>query len=424
MRVFKPIDKLMVYRRLSTGKELVVGQLAQNKQGIYFQYDAHYLQQSHSLSPFNLAFDASLSKAPAQPHQGLHGAFSDSLPDGWGLLVMDRIFRQHQINPHQITAMDRLAYIGESGMGALSYRPTSSWKENESAWVGLDELGKQAMQLFDGEENAVLAALANTGGSGGARPKALIYRDPKKLMRVSTIAQPNLEPWLIKFTSKNLLLGHEEGVCEAAYLTMASLAGIDTPEWQLLNPPEQSQAKAWLAMKRFDVVGESGRYHMHSLCGLMDADFRQPSMDYDDVIKVTQVLCNPAAGKQQFVRAMFNLLADNQDDHTKNTAFLMDDQGQWQLSPFYDVTFSPNPHHQHWMSYGGYGNQPSLKATQQLAAQANFSSWKQAQQEIDNILEALGQWEAVAHDLGVGSDTIALISKQLNQVYQDNKHLF
>lgn len=434
MSNFKPIKKLNVFRRLENNSEIFIGQLAQNIQGVYFQYDDDYLATYQNLSPYSFAFNNTLIKAPKQPHQGLHGLFADSLPDGWGLLLMDRVFRQQDIQPQQLTAMDRLAYIGDSSIGALSYRPTIDWRQKENAWIDLAELGKQATNLFDGDAEIVLMALANAGGSGGARPKALIYIDPQETRKVSTLAKQGLEPWLIKFTSQNLLLGHDEGLCEAAYLTMAKQVGIDVPEWQIFTPqftPPQpttpqnnNNARAWLAMKRFDCNNTGGRYHTQSLCGLLDADFREPSLDYEDCIKASQLLCNsPAVGQQQFTRAMFNLFADNQDDHTKNWSFLMDDNGQWKPAPFYDVTFSPNPHHQHMMAYAGYGTQPTLKAIQKLATQANFSSWKKAQEEINKVLEALAHWENIANELDIKPSVIKMISKKLDEVYQENKNL-
>ena len=425
MKSFEGIKKLDVYRRLSNCNEVFVGQLAQNKQAVYFQYDLAYLADYHSLSPFSLPFSKQLAQAPIHPHHGLHGVFSDSLPDGWGLLLMDRVFRQHNIQPQQVTTMDRLAYIGNTGIGALSYRPTLDWKQQQQdLWIELSELGKQATDIFDGDAESVLTILANAGGSGGARPKALIYIHPQKINRVTTVAQAGLQSWLIKFTSENLLLGHDEGLCEAAYLMMAKTAGIDVPEWRIFSTPENSNAKAWLALKRFDCSESSGRYHTHTLCGLLDADFRQPSMDYEDLIKASQVLCkSPAVGQQQFVRAIFNLFADNQDDHTKNWSFLMDDKGQWQLAPFYDVTFSPSPHNQHMMAYGGYGQQPTVKVMQKLARQANFSNWKDAQNEMVKVLDALSKWTSITSELDVSADISNLISKQLDKAYQLNKGL-
>ena len=163
---------------------------------------------------------------------------------------------------------------------------------------------------------------------------------------------------------------------------------------------------------------------MHSAAGLLDADFRSPSLDYEDLIKASQLLCNsPAVAQQQFTRAIFNLFACNQDDHTKNWAFLQNDQGQWRPSPFYDVTFSPTPHGQHSMAFMGHGKAPPLKSMQQLAKQANFSSWPQAQKEIQKVLDALSGWKRIAAELGVSQQTVKLINSQLDRTYRDNKVL-
>ena len=422
----RPVSKLNVYRHLSDGRQVLAGQLAQNSDGVFYQYDADYLTRFHSLSPFNLPFERALCKAPKSPHQGLHGLFSDSLPDGWGLLLMDRVFRRHGLLPQQLTAMDRLAYIGDRGVGALSYAPASEYAEPaQNALTEIALLGESAIQLFDGQTNDVLAALACAGGSGGARPKALIYVDPQHQQRVATTPQPGLQPWLIKFTSQHLMLGHEEGRCEAAYLTMARNAGIETPEWQLIEAPG---ARAWLCMRRFDCSPEhpdGGRYHVHTLSGLLDADFRLPSIDYEDLIKASQVLClSPAIGKVQFARAMFNLFAVNLDDHSRNWSFLMSDNGQWRPAPFYDVTFSPNLHDEHTTAYMGYGKQPPSRVVQQLAKQANFSNWKQAKEEIGRIVDAIGQWPAIASGLGISKSTSKIIAAQLNTAWRQNKHLF
>lgn len=425
---YHTIDRLDVYRYLSDGHKVLVGQLAQNPDAVYFQYDNDYLARYQNLSPFKLPFSGELTKAPTAPHLGLQGVFADSLPDGWGMLLMDRVFRQHGILPHQLTAMDRLAYIGNAGMGALSYSPALEWNASEHGdQLNLFTLADQALSIFDGKRDEVLAALANAGGSGGARPKALIYFDPQKPARINTVPRANLQPWLIKFTSQNLLLGHEEGLCEAAYLTMSDRAGINVPDWKLIDVPETSTGSAWLALKRFDCnteQSESGRFHMQSLCGLLGADFRQPSLDYEDVIKAGQVLCqSPRVGQLLFSRAIFNLFSLNQDDHSKNISFLMDDSGTWKLAPFYDVTFSPSPHNQHMTAFMGYGEKPPLKVIQQLASQANFSNWNAAQQEITRIVDAINQWPVIASELGVGVDTQKLIGDQHNKIYQQNKIL-
>lgn len=422
------VRKLNVHRRFSDGSEHKMGELAQNQQGIFFQYDAKYIDQFHSLSPFTLPFDAFLHRGPLTPHQGLHGVFADSLPDGWGLLLMDRVFRQQGILPHHITPMDRLAFIGQNSMGSLSYSPAMEYDaQQDKRMADIAILGQEAQQIFEGETDEILPALAQAGGSGGARPKASVWIDPENTQQVSTKAKAGLFPWLVKFTSKSLPLGHEEGICEAAWLTMADKAGITVPEWQLIHDTGDSEAHAWLALQRFDcskTQPQQGRLHMHTLCGLMDADFRTPSMDYEDLLKVSQVLCqNPAVAQEQFARSMFNLFALNQDDHTKNWSFLMDDSGEWSLAPFYDVTFSPTPYNQHTMAYLGHGAEPPLKAVQKLATQANFSNWNQAKQVIEQIVDAVQCWQELAKEFEIRPNTQKLISKQLNKVWKTNNDL-
>ena len=168
MSDFAPVRQLDVRRRLSDGHQVRVGRLAQNRQGVFFQYDDVYCREHHSLSPFQLSFDTRLQAAPPSPHQGLHGLFADSLPDGWGLMLMDRLFRQHGIPPHAVTSMDRLAFVGEHGMGALSYHPASALLDSDGAdhWSRLGELGEQARRLSTPETSTPDSPVSQAQGVG------------------------------------------------------------------------------------------------------------------------------------------------------------------------------------------------------------------------------------------------------------------
>lgn len=422
---FKPAQKLEVSRTLSTGQITKVGTLAQNRQGVFFQYHSNYLQNFGSVSPFTLSATNALQMAPKSPHAGLHGVFADSLPDGWGLFLQDRVFRQHGILPAQVTAMDRLAFVGHTAMGALSYNPESDYAIHGQDEITLDTLGLQAQSIFDGQTDEVLAALVAAGSSGGARPKAQVYFAAGQSRTCRTKHQAGDEAWLVKFTSANLALGHEEGLCEAVYLSLAEKANLQPPQWQLLDAPKQSGAGHWLALKRFDVLdSDGGRLHMHTACGLLDADFRSPNLDYEDLIKASRTLCkSPAVGQLQFRRALFNLFACNQDDHSKNWAFLQDDSGNWQPAPFYDVTFSPHPFGEQSTSFAGFGKKPPIKAIQKLATAAGFAKWQHAQDVIKEIIESISHFKQFAQPLDVRAKTIRLIERQLNQTWQDNKHL-
>jgi len=432
---FKSIQKLNVGRTLTTGKIVSVGVLAQSRQGVFFQYDESYLSRFGNLSPFTLQGDARLQQAPKEPHQGIHGVFGDSLPDGWGLLLQDRVFRQQGIISAQVTAMDRLAFVGQQGMGALSFTPVSEFSFDQRSDIDLETLGLEAQTLFDqslsddldGSTQQVLATLVAVGSSGGARPKAQIYMPAGDATQCRTYAQPGDEAWLVKFTSKKLALGHEEGLCEAVYLQMAEQAKCQPPIWQLIETPASSGAKAWLALKRFDYLPaqeKAGRLHMHSACGLLDVDFRSPSLDYSDLIKASRQLCkSPAAGQLQFRRAIFNLFAANQDDHSKNWGFLQGDDGRWQLAPFYDVTFSPHPFNKHATAFAGYGKVPPLKVMQKLAASAGFANWKEAQQCIQEVVDAISQFRQLAEQHGVSKTTVSAIEKTLAERTQENAAL-
>ncbi|WP_299493401.1 type II toxin-antitoxin system HipA family toxin [uncultured Shewanella sp.] len=426
---FLPTKKLEVWRTLLSGQQVMVGLLAQNNQGVFFQYSDEYIKSFSNLSPFGLKLDNELQLAPKQPHYGLHGAFIDSLPDGWGLLLMDRVFRQQGILSNRVTSMDRLSFVGDSALGALCYRPMSTLvPEANEQTIGLADLGLQAQAVFDGQTDEVLSALVAAGSSGGARPKAQIYIYEGQFDKCRTQPKSNDEAWLVKFTSQNLALGYEEGLCEAVYLKLAQQAGLAVPEWQLIPAPEKSGASFWLALKRFDWVshsnGHHGRYHMHSACGLLDADFRSPSLDYQDLIKASSILCkSPVVGQIQFRRALFNLFALNQDDHSKNWAFLQNDQGDWSLAPFYDVTFSANPYGEHATAFGGYGKKPPLKTIQQLATIANYANWTEARIALQQIVDSLSNFSTEAKAVGVEQSTIKLIQQQLNRSYQDNKGL-
>lgn len=426
---FTPVRKLDVFRLLSTGEKVAVGTLAQDSQYTYFAYENDYLSQLGNLSPFSLKADTTLQIAPKQPFLGLHGVLADSLPDSWGLLLQDRYFRKHSILPHQITQLDRLAFVGHRGIGALQFEPNYDLEDRDNELIKIADLGLKAQAVFDGQTDDVLQALIVAGSSGGARPKAQVFisSTDDQLTTCRTVPQQGDDAWIVKFTSKNLPLGHKEGLCEAVYLTMAQQCGLNPVEWQLLSAPKKSEASYWLAVKRFDWVNGSnhaGRYHIHSMAGLLNADFRMPSLDYEEIIKASKLLCqSPEIGKLQFARAMFNLFAINQDDHSKNWAFMQDDKGVWTPTPHYDITFSPSPYGEHATAFGGFGKNPPINVIQKLAHRAGFDDWQQAKIVIEQIVDSVAQFKQIAQQFDIDTTTIKLIEKQLNGVRKANQGL-
>lgn len=421
MTIFKPLRQLHVGRTLASGEQVAVGTLAQNRQGIFFAYQDDYLARFGNLSPFALRADTALQLAPSEPYDGLHGVFADSLPDGWGLLLQDRFFRRQGILPQQLTPLDRLAFVGHRGIGGLFFEPDQSVDAEDVA--DMAALGLAAQAVFDRQSEDVLQSLLAAGSSGGARPKAQVFMPASGAALVRSAPQPGDEAWIVKFTSPHLPLGHEEGLCEAVYLTMVAEAQLNPCTWRLLEAPPASGAAQWLAVRRFDWHGENGRLHQHSLAGLLNADFRLPSLDYEDLIKASRQLCQSVAvGEIQFRRAVFNLFACNQDDHGKNWAFLQNDAGEWQVSPFYDATFSPQRFGEHATAFAGFGKTPSVSAMQKLARHAGLD-WPDAQRILRHTLDVLGGFAAHARHVGITPGTLRLIQAALNQVWQANRHL-
>ena len=195
MIAFARTDRLDVFRRLSSGERTLAGQLAQNRQGVFFQYAADYLASHPNLAVPAAVRCRAASGAGGAPRRTVR-VFADSLPEGWGTLVMDRVLRQHGVLPSQVTGMDRLAYVGDRAAGALEYAPAPGYATASAGEVALDVLGRDALALFDGADDpqAVPRALAGAGSSGGARPKAQIWLPSSGTKQVHLRPRPGFSP--------------------------------------------------------------------------------------------------------------------------------------------------------------------------------------------------------------------------------------
>jgi serine/threonine-protein kinase HipA len=408
----KSVVDLAVTRVLESGDPVAVGRLAQSTQGVFFQYAADYLSRFGNLSPFRLKADDHLQRGPREPHQGLHGVFADSLPDGWGLLLQDRWFRRQGVSLNQVTQMDRLALVGVNGLGAIQYAEPLNSDRTEGV-VELGDLGTAAQQIDAGRDSVRLDQLVEVGSSGGARPKAHVYAEHKDLRSVRLVPLGGDTGWIVKFTTDRGLLRHEEGVCEAAILTLAEEAALKPVEWTLVGAPEKSSGSQWLAVKRFDLT-DTGRFHVATASGLLDADFRMPSLDYSDLIQCTRELCrSPALSQLMYRRAVFNLLVCNQDDHAKNHSFLQNDEGRWDLSPAYDLTFSPHPYNEHSTGFLGYGERPPVEILEKLGERASYASPAKSRAVIRDLIENVSKFEQVSKDLGISKPTREEIARRL-----------
>ena len=289
--------------------------------------------------------------APTRAFGPLPGLIDDSLPDGWGLLLMDRLFRRRGQNPAVISPLERLSDLGTSTMGALAYHPPTH-EPRDQQLIDLHEIGKNAQQIYSGQAVEVLPQLMRAGGSpGGARPKILVGLKGDQILTGEDDLPDGFEHWMVKFAAKADV--RDAGPMEQAYARMAHAAGIDMPPTRLFKVGRNT---CYFGVRRFDRGPSNSRLHVHTFGNLIHANFRIPSTDYADLMKVTSALTrNHQDVRQVFRRMVFNIAAHNRDDHAKNFAFIMNPRGEWSLSPAYDLGFAPGPGGEHTMTVLGEG---------------------------------------------------------------------
>lgn len=322
------------YDSLEVGYEgSIVGRLAMSPDHLAaFEYDPEFLKTGFSISPFYLPLKAGVFIARREPFNGLFGVFNDSLPDGWGMLLTDRLLKKQKMDPEQLTPLDRLSLVGYNGMGALTYKPATEFKNKEDI-SDLNLLAEEVKQILYSNYDGSIENLFQKGGtSGGARPKVLITID-------------NIE-WLVKFQGSSD--ADDIGVQEYKYAQVAKKCGIEMPETRLIEGK-------YFGTRRFDRESLI-RYHVHSASGLLYASFRYPSLDYTELIKATIALTRNIMEAWKVYRLMvFNVLTCNRDDHSKNFSFIWKN-GEWTLSPAYDLVFSTGFNGQHTTTIAGQGN--------------------------------------------------------------------
>jgi len=398
---------------LDFGTDIIpVGRLASHDHKTYFEYDTSFLKRGLEISPLRLPLKPGLSTFDYFLFEGLPGVFNDSLPDGWGRLLFDRSLRSLGGLPSSVSALDRLAHVGTHGMGALVYEPDHSSTELGDPLI-LDKLAEQAQEVMDGRSEDVIQMLLElNGSSAGARPKALIGVDKdKQNISYGVINLPEgHSPWLVKFS--NMHDGSDAGAIEYVYALMAKEAGIQVPDVHLF--PARHGA-GYFAIKRFDRDGQK-RFHMHTACGLLHSDFRTPSLDYEDLMALTSLLTRDIReAEKMFRQAVFNVMAHNRDDHAKNFSYLMDERGQWKLSPAYDLTFSSGPRMEQSTSVMGEGKNPSIEHLQKLGEEAGLSGSHIAL-IIEQTKSSLAGWSERAREYGVSKANIDLIGRKLLNV--------
>jgi serine/threonine-protein kinase HipA len=386
-----------------------VGTLYQDRGGtVFFEYDTAWRGGLCELSPVYLPNSTQGAVSTPTPGFGpLHGLFQDVLPDWWGERLMRRHFESLGIPWSRVTALRKLACQGGRKMGALAFQPALDEEDfNDSMVAEIDALVDAARHLLRGEAAELLDALALGGMSpGGAHPKAaLAISDDFSEIRLDDPPPAGFSAWLIKFDIDPVL---HEGRIEAAYADMARDADIEVPETRLL----ESAGACHFLSRRFDRPGHGRRLHLHSYSGLTHTPLRD-GIEYGELLDLTRSLTrDQRCVDEMFRRVVFNVVSANDDDHGRNHAFLMDDDGCWRPAPAYDLTLATNP-----LASGYRAGRINGKATGiarrdliRLAAEHDIEN---APSNIARVVDAVSRWMEHASFRGIPRTTAARVATE------------
>jgi len=404
-----------------------VGALAWIESRAYaiFEYDPRFLKKELNISPIHMSLDEarrgdgrfSFPTLNKDTFMGLPGLLADALPDKFGNSVIDVWLARNGRDRDSFSPLERLCYSGNRGMGALAFEPSIKGNFDVSVPVEVSNLVELAQQVMkertdlsvelrqDENQNAdaIMDILRVGTSAGGARPKAVIAMDNKGNVRSGQVNAPEgFDYWVLKFDGvTDLELGEPTGYgrIEYAYYLMAKAAGITMSECRLL----EENGRAHFMTKRFDRVNGQ-KLHMQSLCGIAHYDFNMAgAYSYEQAFTVMRKLrLSKAEAAEQFKRMVFNIIARDLDDHTKNISFLMTADGKWKLSPAYDVIYAHNPAgkwtNQHQMSVNGKRDNFTW---QDLMTVADAISLNKPEELINEVINEVQQWPEFAKAAGI-----------------------
>jgi len=388
-----------------------VGEMVSTGKNIFFRYYPTFIKRNIEISPIKLQLSNEIQTASQYPFDGLFGVFYDSLPDGWGRLLLDRTLQNKGILPEQLTPLDRLAIVGKNGMGALVYEPETNITKDFRNQPDFDEIAREVATILQGDNSGNIEALyLAAGSSGGARPKVLLGYNPQnnEVIPETAILPDGFKHWLVKFPSS----ADKPDIAniELAYYKMALEAGIEMSECRLFSGISGNE---YFGTKRFDRVGNQ-RIHLHSASGLMHDNFRQSTMDYGHLMDCAFRLENNIDAYRKILRlAAFNVFTHNRDDHSRNFAFLMGASGNWKLAPAFDLTFSTSGFGMHSTSVAGETKNPGRK---QLMELANHFKIKNRVEIIEQAANAAKKWPQFAEECSVSSVSILQINSIIKKL--------
>ena len=406
-----------------------VGAVAeQDDRSVVFEYDPEFRRSGIEISPVHLPLDVSgpvdfpeLLRKPA--FDGLPGVLADALPDAFGNRVIRAYFAARGQEDRALSPVQRLLYVGERALGALTFHPAEDlpMRPAEEQALEVAALVADARRIIQGEPGVTVPEIYRVGASaGGMRPKALVLYDPVRgrLRSGFADAEPEDVPCLLKFDGVGGDTG-PEGLgapqpfnrIEAAYADMARAAGIDMASVEILPG---SEPYAHLLVRRFDL--ENGRrLHQHTLGGLLHVDYNDiGASSYEEFLRaVLRLGMPPAAVEEGFRRAVFNIVAVNQDDHVKNLSFHLEPDGAWRLAPAYDVTFSRGAG---WTATHQMrvADKLSTVTWKDLYGVAKTFGVKRPGRIVEEVRAGVAQWPDAAATSGVAAEDVELVQAALD----------
>jgi len=390
-----------------------------------FQYDPEFAQSGIEVSPLAMPLHERVYTFPSlrrESFHGLPGMLADSLPDRFGNALINAWLATEGRTPEDFSSVERLCYTGQRGMGALEFAPSRGPTPRTATKIEIDALVQLASEVLlnrhqlagrfneQGKIVALKDILRVGTSAGGARAKAVIAwnRESNEVRSGQVDAGDGFEYWLLKFDGvsgnkdKELDDPKGYGIIEYAYHLMAKAAGITMNEGRLL----EENGRSHFMTRRFDRLPDGKKLHLQSLCALAHLDFNQAGAHgYEQAFLAIRRLELPMSTiEEQFRRMVFNIVARNQDDHTKNIAFLMNKEGQWSLAPAYDVTYSHNPvgawTTTHQMTVNGKRDNFTVEDLKECAKTAGLKRGR-AQTILTEVTETVSQWPNFADQAGL-----------------------
>lgn len=388
-----------------------VARLAMADGKAQLEWSQQAMQMNRQIAPLLYPVEPGLHAAKSRSFSGLHGFLTDSLPDGWGALLMRRRLAKQRIKFDALDGLERLALVGRRGRGALIYEPETTPDDDISS-IDLDALAAESQRILLGSESELIETLAKLGGgSGGARPKVHIgFSSENAVCLTDDEIVEGYESWIVKFRAENDPI--DIGPLEHAYANMAKAAGITMSATRLLASKE---GPGYFATRRFDRPGQGQRIHFLSLAGSIEAPTDPGAIEYDAFLRATGAITTRQSDIQEaFRRMVFNVLGHNRDDHSRQHGYLMDAVGDWTLAPAYDLTYSTGPGGEHYLAIEGEGRRPTRAHVVALGERLAIPE-KKANAIIAEVAEAVSRWSHFAHEAGASASQ-AEVQNALNEV--------